>query len=246
MTNTQSNKNINIAKEIKQAKAKEVRKAKAKEVREAKAKEVREAKAKEVRKAKAKEVREAKANEVRVREAKAKEVREVREAKANEVIEATKADDLVEKKQILQKGESLIFSTHGGAYEEDHFDEENSTLYYNGQRSGRYDDAIIDGTQVWYRQNRKDLKFTNIGVVATKEVIRERDKTNKIPALYKLTLVLHSEPVTLARYERHRYTHQSVLVYSGWQESLIKKINFPRGIYWYYGDVDWNWTVFGN
>ena len=243
MTNTQSNKNINIAKEIKQAKAKEVRKAKAK------AKEVREAKAKEVRKAKAKEVREAKANEVI--EAKAKEVREakakeVREAKANEVIEATKADDLVEKKQILQKGESLIFSTHGGAYEEDHFDEENSTLYYNGQRSGRYDDAIIDGTQVWYRQNRKDLKFTNIGVVATKEVIRERDKTNKIPALYKLTLVLHSEPVTLARYERHRYTHQSVLVYSGWQESLIKKINFPRGIYWYYGDVDWNWTVFGN
>ena len=225
MTNTQSNKNINIAKEIKQAKAKEVRKAKAKEVREAKANEVIEAKAKEVREAKAKEVR---------------------EAKANEVIEATKADDLVEKKQILQKGESLIFSTHGGAYEEDHFDEENSTLYYNGQRSGRYDDAIIDGTQVWYRQNRKDLKFTNIGVVATKEVIRERDKTNKIPALYKLTLVLHSEPVTLARYERHRYTHQSVLVYSGWQESLIKKINFPRGIYWYYGDVDWNWTVFGN
>lgn len=138
----------------------------------------------------------------------------------------------IKEKTSCYREKSLIFSTLGGEYTEDIYDDEEGILFYNGQKSARRDHLIVIGTKVWYRESKLHMHFTNIGNV--KEIICLRPHSPKtpatqpIPALYALSLNKSPYPVTITRRQGDRFTHQEIFRHSGFP---LERGSQPSGIY---------------
>jgi hypothetical protein len=130
-------------------------------------------------------------------------------------------------KSMTMAPRSLIFITlTNGEYADRRIS--NEKYFWCGQNTCLRDHLVIPGTEVWLRENKSHLKFTNIGKVISKILIRPHDAVSKICATYELDLELHSNPVTIKKDISDRNTHATVLRHSGYPPEPSP---FPHGIY---------------
>ena len=107
-------------------------------------------------------------------------------------------------------------------------------LTWCGQRKGQRDHFVGAGTDVWVRENKNEKKFTRIGRVLTKTMIRGQDSSRGLGdehAIYRLTLHKYTKEIVVSKESSDRYTHNAILRAAGYSEETGA---MPHGIYWRY------------
>lgn len=129
--------------------------------------------------------------------------------------------------------ESHIFVTRGGPYA-DVYVEGTNEMIWKGQNNGTRDNRVTRGTNVWYRNDKRNMAFKLIGIVEKKTLESIGDKTRRVPATYKLRLHLFdvTNQIVIRRADGDRTTHQTILRMSGFPENVVNDAGrWPHGIY---------------
>jgi hypothetical protein len=131
--------------------------------------------------------------------------------------------------------DTLIFVTlKDGEYADRFTDSTRTELIWCGQRKGQRDHLVEPNTDIWVRENKNEKKFTRVGRVVTKTMIRGQDTSRgrgDEHAIYTLTLHKYTTEIVVFKESDDRYTHNAVLRAAGYREETGA---MPHGIYWRY------------
>lgn len=120
---------------------------------------------------------------------------------------------------------SVAFITFNNGIYNDYWDEKNKDiLMWYGQKSGKKDNLVKDGTALFTRK-KNEKSFTFIGTVKSKEVFKKEDGK---AVLYKLVINRFTEPIIIKREDTDLLTANTVLRKYGFP---LEKGTMSHGIY---------------
>jgi len=125
---------------------------------------------------------------------------------------------------------SMIFVTlSGGPYADAWIDKK--TLRWCGQESGKEDNLVVPGTQIWLREKSSHMFFDHVGNVGSIEQVRPNDPLREKGDRHAVYTIAVDEvkPLRISRTEGDIVTHWAVLRHLGVNER--GSAHFPRGIY---------------
>ena len=125
---------------------------------------------------------------------------------------------------------SMIFVTlSGGPYADAWIDKK--TLRWCGQESGKEDNLVVPGTQIWLREKSSHMFFDHVGNVGSIEQVRPNDPLREKGDRHAVYTIAVNEvkPLRISRTEGDIVTHWAVLRHLGVNER--GSAHFPRGIY---------------
>ena len=125
---------------------------------------------------------------------------------------------------------SMIFVTlSGGPYADAWINKK--TLRWCGQESGKEDNLVVPGTQIWLREKSSHMFFDHVGNVGSIEQVRPNDPLREKGDRHAVYTIAVNEvkPLRISRTEGDIVTHWAVLRHLGVNER--GSAHFPRGIY---------------